>query len=158
MNHKYLLLSAVAAVSLFVGSAVAQTPPPSPPSPADSAVLYRKSMYQVMYNNWVKVLLMSQGKMPFDVKAVQLRAGRANYMAKMIVEGFGPESAEGKPSRAKPEIWTNRGEFDTLMGNYQKAMTALEAAAKTGKLDKIAPAVNASRDACKACHDKFRNE
>jgi cytochrome c556 len=121
MNKKSLLLAAVAAVSLLVGSAVAQTPP----SPADSAVVYRKSMYQVMFNNWVKVLLMSSGKIPFDAKAAQLRASRANYLAKMISEGFGPESADGKP---------------------------------TGMLDKITPAVNASRDACKACHDKFRNE
>jgi cytochrome c556 len=154
MNRKSLLLSAVAAVSLFVGSAVAQTPP----SPADSAVVYRKAMYQVMYNNWVKVLLASTGKMPFEAKVVQTRATRANFVAQMIHEGFGPESVEGKPTRAKPELWANKADFDMLMGNWRKSMTALEAASKTGKIDKVAAAAGASRDACKACHDKYRAE
>ena len=154
MNRKSLLVLAVSAVTLFVGAAIAQTPP----SPADSAVVYRKAMYQVMFNNWVRLVPITQGKVPFDAKAVQLRASRANYMAHMISEGFPPESAEGKPSRAKPEIWTNRAEFDQLMGNLQKSMAALEAAAKTGKLAKVTPAFNATRDACKACHDKYRTE
>ena len=154
MNRKSLLVLAVSAVTLFVGAAVAQTPP----SPADSAVAYRKAMYQVMFNNWVRILPMTQGKVPFDAKAVQLRAARAHYLAQMISEGFPPESAEGKPTRAKPEIWTNRAEFDELMGKLQKSMAALEAASKTGKLDKVTPAFNATRDACKACHDKFRTE
>jgi cytochrome c556 len=154
MNRKSLLLLAVSAISLFAGSSIAQTPP----SPADSAVVYRKAMYQVMFNNWIKLLGVTQGKVPFDAKAVQLRASRANYMAQMLGEAFPPESAEGKPSRAKPEIWTNRAEFDELMGKLQKSMAALETASKTGKLDKVTPAFNATRDACKACHDKFRTE
>jgi cytochrome c556 len=154
MNRKSLLVLAISAVTLFVGAAVAQTPP----SAADSAVAYRKAMYQVMFNNWVRILPVTQGKVPFDAKAVQLRAARANYLTQMIGEGFPPESAEGKPTRAKPEMWTNRADFDQLMGNLRKSMAALEAAAKTGKLDKVTPAFNASRDACKACHDKYRTE
>ncbi len=154
MNRKSLLLTAVAAVTLLVGSAVAQTPP----SRADQAVAYRKAMYQVMYNNWVPLVGVVQGKVPFDAKAVQKRTARANFLAQMISEGFPADSQEGKPTRAKPELWANRADFDQLMSTWQKSMVALEAAAKTGKLDKVTAAFNTTRDNCKACHDKYRNE
>lgn len=154
MNRKSSLLTAAAAVTLLVGSAVAQTPP----SRADQLVTYRKAMYQVMFNNWVPLLAVTQGKAPFDAKAVQKRATRANFLAQMISEGFPPESQEGKPTRAKPELWANRADFDQLMTTWQKSMVALEAATKTGKLDKVTDAFNTTRDNCKACHDKYRTE
>jgi cytochrome c556 len=153
MIRKSSLLAAASAFGLLAGSAMAQAP-----SRADGIVVYRKALYQVMFNNWAPLSLVVQDKAPFDAKAVQLRVSRANFAVKIIPETFTADSVDGKPTRAKPELWANKADFDQLMGNLQKAMTGLDAAAKTGKLDKVKAAFGATRDACKACHDKYRTE
>lgn len=153
MIRKSSLIVAASALSLLAGSVMAQAP-----SRADGIVVYRKALYQVMYNNWAPLALVVQDKAPFDAKAVQLRAARANFAAKIAPETFTADSADGKGTRAKPELWANKADFDQLMGNWQKSMTALDSAAKTGKLDNVKKAFGATRDACKACHDKYRAE
>jgi cytochrome c556 len=111
-----------------------------------------------MYNNFAPVAAMATGRMPYDAKLAQQKAARANFLAQMAGDGFPADSADGKPTRAKPELWANRADFDKLLANWQKTMAGLEAAARTGKADKLKPAFEAARDACKACHDKYRNE
>jgi cytochrome c556 len=153
MNRRLLIAVSATASLAFAGLATAQQP-----SRADSAVKYRQAMYQVMYNNFAPVAGMATGRVPYDAKMAQKRAERASYLAQMISDGFPPESAEGKPTKAKVELWANRADFDKLMVDWQKTMVNLSAAAKTGKADKLKPAFEAAAAACKACHDKYRIE
>ncbi|NCS62057.1 MAG: cytochrome c, partial [Rhodoferax sp.] len=46
--------------------------------------------------------------------------------------------------------------FDTAASKMQTEMAKLATVAKTGNLDNIKAAVNATGGACKSCHDDFR--
>ena len=102
---------------------------------------------------------MASGKMPYDAKAFQLRADRVAFMATITPEVFPAGTATGGiPSKAKPEIWQDRADFDKLMKDLGDKTAALAVAAKSGSLDTIKPAFEAAAGACKACHDKYKVE
>jgi cytochrome c556 len=65
-----------------------------------------------------------------------------------------PAGSEHADSRAKPEIWTKRAEFDRLGKEMEKTATALAAAAKSG--GDVKAASGAMFKNCKACHTEFR--
>ena len=67
-------------------------------------------------------------------------------------------SKDGAPTKAKPEIWTDRAEFDKLLADLGEKAKALPAAAKAGTLDALKPAVGEVGKACKACHDKYKEK
>lgn len=121
----------------------------------EDAVKYRKSALFVMAQNFGRVAAMANGKMPFDAKVAADSATVAEFMSKLPWAGFVPGSDKGE-TKAKPEIWENKAKFDDNASKMQAEMTKLAAAAKTGNLDNIKAAVNATGGACKACHDDFR--
>lgn len=125
---------------------------------AEFAIKYRKALYFTMYGNFAPMGAMVKGAMPYDAKAFQQKAERVAYLSVMAGDAFPAESKSGAPTEAKPEIWTNRAEFDKLMKNWQDKAAALATVSRGGKLDAIKPAFVAVGDACKACHDKFRLE
>lgn len=65
-----------------------------------------------------------------------------------------PAGSEHADSRAKPEIWTKRAEFDRLGKEMETTATALAAAAKSG--GDVKAASGAMFKNCKACHTEFR--
>lgn len=150
-----MMLRRITFVSL-AGGLLASAATAQAPSRADQLVAYRKAMYTVMYNNFATVAGMATGRMPFDAQLAQSRAERVEYLSRMIPEGFPADSASGKPTKAKPEIWTQRAEFDRLMSAWQKTATELVAATRSGDLEKVKTAFKATSDACKACHDRYR--
>lgn len=151
--------TAAMAAGLLVGlGGAAYSVAADAPSMGDLQVKYRQAMYTVMAGNFAPLGAMAAGKAPFDAKEAQKRADRVAFVSNMLNEGFPPGSDKGKGTRAKPEIWTNRAEFDRLMQDLQKQTAALAAAAKTGDEAKFKPAAAAAGKACKTCHDKFKTE
>jgi cytochrome c556 len=65
-----------------------------------------------------------------------------------------PAGSEHADSRAKPEIWTKRAEFDRLGKQLETTAIALAAAAKGG--GDVKAAAGAMFKNCKACHTEFR--
>jgi cytochrome c556 len=65
-----------------------------------------------------------------------------------------PPGSEDPNSRAKPEIWTKRAEFDRLGGELKTAANDLAEAAKSGGDVKKASGIMFK--ACKGCHTQFR--
>jgi cytochrome c556 len=65
-----------------------------------------------------------------------------------------PPGSESPDSRAKPEIWTNRAEFDRLAHQLEQSAAAVAKAASSG--GNVKAASQAMFKDCKACHDKFR--
>jgi cytochrome c556 len=122
---------------------------------AEDAIKYRKSALFVMAQNFGRVAGMAAGKVPFDAKIAADSANVAEFVSKLPWAGFGPGTDKGE-TKAKPEIWTEKIKFDDAANKLQIEMTKLAAAAKTGNMDNIKAAVNATGGACKACHDDFR--
>lgn len=124
---------------------------------ADDAIKYRQSALFVMGQNFGRVAGMAAGKVPFDAKVAADSAVVAEFVSKLPWAGFGPGTDKGEmKSRAKAEIWADKAKFDDLANKMQAEMGKLAVAAKSGNLDTIKAAVNATGGACKACHDDFR--
>ncbi len=121
----------------------------------EDAIKYRQSAMFVMQQNFARVAAMAAGKVPFDAKLAADSAAVAEFMSKLPWPGFVPGSDKGQ-TKAKPEIWSAKAKFDEQAGKMQTEMTKLAVAAKSGNLDAIKTAVNATGGACKSCHDDFR--
>jgi cytochrome c556 len=124
---------------------------------AEDAVKYRQSALFVMQQNFSRVAGMAAGKIPFDAKAAADSAAVAEFASKLPWAGFGP-GTDKPESKAKPEIWTSKAKFDDYARKMETEMVKLAVAAKSGNLDGIKAAVNATGGACKACHDDFRTK
>lgn len=141
---------AVAAVSLAAPAAAQFAKP-------ENAVKYRKSVMFVMQQNFARVGAMAAGKAPFNAKVAADSAAVAEFMSKLPWAAFGEGTDKGD-TRAKPEIWKEPAKFKEHADNMQTEMSKLAAAAKTGNLDSIKTAVNATGGVCKTCHDAYRKD
>jgi cytochrome c556 len=147
---KYVSALVVAAATLSATSAMAQFAKP------EDAVKYRQSALFVMQQNVGRVAAMVQGKAPFDAKVAADSAAVAEYMSKLPWAAFVPGSDKAGNTKAKPEVWSDSAKFNAAAEKMQGEMAKLSAAAKTGSLDAIKPAMGAVGGTCKACHDDFR--
>ena len=80
--------------------------------------------------------------------------GLAPHVLKWFPKGSGPES--GVKTGALPAVWEKWPEFKLAAVKMLTASKALDAAAVTGDLAKIKPAVGALGGTCKGCHETFR--
>lgn len=152
------LLACVAAGSALIVLLLGLRAYAAEKSPAEQQIKYRKALYTVMAGNFGPAYAMANGKMPYDAAALVRRAERVAFIAAILPEAFPPGSDTGAPTRAKPEIWANRADFDGRMKELSDRAAALVAAARSGDLKEIQPAVGAVGLACKNCHDKYRTE
>lgn len=157
MKQRYRLSRAAAlaaAASLVaVPLAVAQTP-----SPAQQAIKYRQSALTLLGWNIGPISAMMKGEAPFDAKKAELHATRLQQVAPMILEGFPAGSQSGAATKAKPEIWNNLDDFKAKAADLEKATAGLVAATRTGDQKQVGQALGTVGNACKACHDKYKDK
>lgn len=100
-----------------------------------------------------------QRKIELPAPAARKCAARLAAIAEFTRDAFPEILREGK-TRAKPEIWSHRAEFEKLLGDLNAQSRAL--AAVTARTDATAEdfkaAVGAVGNACKSCHDKYREK
>lgn len=136
----------------FAATAVAQQA-----QKPEQLVKYRQAVYSLVGWNFGPMAAAVQGKIPYDKDAFARQAARAAVLAPMAADGFVAQSVASN-SKAKPEIWTDKAEFDRLMQNFVQKTAALNEAAKSGDLATIRPAFQEAGQSCKACHDKFKKD
>ena len=73
-----------------------------------------------------------------------------------VERGFAPGSDKGK-TRAKPEIWDNKADFEEKLGNFRTQAAKLAEVAATGDRQAIAGQFRQTGGACKACHDNYKS-
>ena len=120
---------------------------------------YRQSWFAMLAVNFGPMVAMVKGEMPW--KEMQM-AGYADQLAALttldVLRGF-PDGADKGTTRAKPEIWENKADFEVKMDELIKAVNALQVVANEGTDRKaIAAQVGATGKACKACHDDYKSE
>jgi cytochrome c556 len=92
-----------------------------------------------------------------QVQAVVVDAEKLRDTAKQIPVLFPEGSVNPLTSRAKPEIWHKRGDFDNNAKLLESKATQLAATARTGDAQATsAAAADVGRTTCTACHDAFR--
>jgi cytochrome c556 len=127
-------------------------------SKPEHAIKYRQSAMTIQAAHFGRIAAMADGKVPFDAGAAQANADIVATMSKLPFVAFGEGTEKGAPTRAKPEVWSNRADFEAKAKTYQEEAVKLQAAAKTGNLDQIKVAVGAVGKSCKSCHDSFQKE
>jgi cytochrome c556 len=160
MNHRtYRLASASAAVLIAVSAALAQQPgPPTQEQQARKAVETRQGLFEVQGFAFGPVGAMLKGA-PLDTALVQKEAARLRMTAGIIPEVFQLDTSKFPvTTKARVTIWSNKSEFDQKAHGLEIAAAALEAAAQKGDRGAVLDAVSKVGNACKACHDDFREK
>ena len=143
---------AAAAATLFSFAAPASAQFAKP----EDAIKYRQSALFVMGQHFGRVGAMATGRAPFDAKVAADNAEVVAAMAKLPWVAFAPGTDKGGDTKAKAEIWTEQAKFKEAGEKLVAESTKLAAAAKTGNLDAVKTAFNATAGTCKACHDAYR--
>jgi cytochrome c556 len=157
---------AVLCVSVLVslgiaGAAISQSSPPAP-SAAKRAVDERKAVFTLIGSSFRPLgEQLRGGGASLDANEARKRADRVAFLASMANEAFPDVSNAGEGvTRAKPEIWTKRSEFDKLIGDFVKHSQALSqvVAAKGTQGEEFKAAAQAVAGDCKNCHDNWRSK
>jgi cytochrome c556 len=62
------------------------------------------------------------------------------------------------PTRAKPEVWSQAGEFKKAQDEYLASVDKLVQLAGSADLPSLRASVEAVQKSCKNCHDQFRSD
>jgi cytochrome c556 len=145
-----LAVAALALVTALPAAAQFQKP--------EDAVKYRQSAFTVMANHFGRIGAMANGKVPFDAAAAQANADIVVAMSKLPYTAFGDGTDKVGNTRALPEVWSKRADFDAGAKKMQDEVVKLQTAAKSGNIDQIKAAFGDAGKACKGCHDNYRKE
>lgn len=128
--------------------------------PIHQAVEARHGYLTMLSLNMGVLAGMAKGDMPYD-EAVASRAG-ANIEAlthydlpSLFIEGSA--SGQAEDSAAKPAIWSNMDDFKAKFAGLVEAASGVSEAVKGGQAN-VGPVVGKLGQACKACHDDYREK
>jgi cytochrome c556 len=150
-----ILLCATAAVSVSraqVGS------PPTPQQEAEKAVKTRQGLFDVQAFAFGPVGAMLKGA-PFDAATAQKAGARVAMTAGLIPEVFKLDTRKFQvQTKARESIWTQSTDFAKKASDLENAARQLESIAKSGDRAAVLKAAEAVGQACKSCHDDFREK
>ena len=149
--HRTALFAAAVVTLVTALPAAAQFQKP------EDAIKYRQSAMYVMGNHFGRIGAMVQGRVPYDAAMAAANADVAVAMSRLPFAGFVDGTASTEKGRASAAIWTDRAKFDEASKKMQEELVKLAAAARTNNLDAVKAAFGPVGQACKACHDNFRN-
>ena len=142
----------VVALAITVGAAAiahAQIKP-------ENQLKLRKAAYSLMNYSFAPLAAMAEGKRPYS-KEDAIRSADLLVQVAMVPKGmFGEGTDKVGETRAKPEIWTNRADFDAKMNRMVEEVAKLPQVARSGDEAALKKAVHDVDNACEACHDKYR--
>ncbi|MGR3197950.1 MAG: c-type cytochrome [Paracoccus sp. (in: a-proteobacteria)] len=141
-----------AAISIFAGTALAQTP--------EDAVEARHGFMTMLSIEMGTLSAMAKGEMPYDeaaaTDAAQNLMALTNYNApKLFVEGTSSEDIDN--SDALPAIWQDRGDFEQKYAALAEAAQGIDQQV-TGGQESLGPVVQNLGLACRDCHDSYRQD
>ncbi|WP_295686115.1 cytochrome c [uncultured Nevskia sp.] len=161
-RHVLLRRAALGACVLVLGASAfslsAADPAPAVAAPTAKQVIdVRRALFTLIGSNFRPVGDTLQGKIPYDAADIQKRVARVAFLAPQLSEVFPDFSATGE-TKAKPEIWSNRADFDTRLKDFQTHVLALAQVVEkdAGNADAFKAAAAAVGKDCKGCHDEYK--
>ena len=120
---------------------------------------YRQSWFAMLATNFGPMVAMVKGDIPWQENEMAAYADELAAVTTLdVMRGFSDGSQKGT-TRAKPEIWQNKADFQAKMDDLDTAVAALQIVANQGTDRKaIAAGVAATGKACKACHDEYQEK
>jgi cytochrome c556 len=142
------IFAAVSVVALVAGAAGTAS--------AQDAAAVQKQRSDLMKSNGAsmgKIVPVVRGQAEFSPAAVEAAEQLAKN-AKALQTLWAP-GTDLPNDQAKPEIWTNKADFDAKLAAFLTNTEALAAAAKQGK-DQMVAAFGPVGGACGGCHGTYR--
>ncbi|MCE7951867.1 MAG: cytochrome c [Xanthomonadales bacterium PRO7] len=124
----------------------------------EQVIHYRQSAMTLIGWNFGALSAMVKGKTTWDAKEFAMRADRLASLAPQVLEGFAPGSDKGAKTEAKPGIWTNFDDFKSKDSNLVDQTKALADVAHTGDEAAMKAQFKKTAQACKDCHDKYKED
>ncbi|HEY6135997.1 MAG TPA: cytochrome c [Rubrivivax sp.] len=150
-------LNRLAACIATVAGLAAALPAAAQFQKPEDAIKYRQSAMALQGNHLGRVFAMTSGGSPFDAKVAAEQIELVALLNRLQFAAFTEGSDKGAPTRAKPEVWTQKDKWSAAVAKSQEDVNKLAAAGKTGNADQIKAAVGAVGQSCKGCHDDFRS-
>ena len=147
MRHASRLIWGAMGVALVVAiSAAAMT--------ATEAIQQRHEAMEGIRDEMKTLGVMVKGGQPFDAEVVHASAAKIAEHLATAADLF-PEGSESGDVQtwAKPEIWSDRENFDSIMKDAHQAAVALQSVSEA---EAFGPALGTLGNGCKSCHDLYR--
>jgi cytochrome c556 len=158
MNRVKILGFATAISVVAFSVSIAQMAPPTPEQQAENAVKTRQGLFEVQGFAFGPVGAMLRDA-PFDAAIVLKEAARLQVTSAMITEVFQFDTRKFHVmTKARESIWMQQADFSKRAGELQTAAKELEAAGKKGDKTATLTAATAVGNACKSCHDDYRDK
>jgi cytochrome c556 len=95
-----------------------------------------------------------------DSAVIKVQTAVIDDHAKALPNWFPASSgpSTGVKMQALPIIWTDKADFAAKAHNLQLAAAKMNAVAQSGDMAAFMPTVKATGEACKSCHEKFREK
>ena len=116
----------------------------------------RKSAYSLMGYSFGALDAMAEGKRPYSRDEAVRYADLLQQVSTVPKSMFGEGTDKVGETRAKPEIWSHRADFDSKMNKMVDEVAKLAQVAKSGDQAALKTAVSETDHACNACHDEYR--
>ncbi len=143
------VLAVLVALACSVGAQAQQLKP-------ENQVKYRRAAYTLMNLNFGSLAAMAEEKKPFNKDEATRNADFVAMLSTVPRLYFG--EGTDKDTKAKPEIWTHRADFDAKMDKMVSEAGKLPAAARAGDGPAFRKQVADVGAACKACHDEYKSK
>ena len=140
---------------LAVAAALALTPTLAQSPKPEIQLKLRKAAYSLMGYSFGGIAQMADGKRPYS-KDEAVRLADLLVQVSTVPRLFFGEGTDQGETRAKPEIWTNRADFDAKMDKMVTEAAKLPQVARTGDLAALKAAAQKVDDTCDACHTDYR--
>ena len=144
---KLLTIVAAAAVALATASAIAQ-------DEDEPNYKYRNNIMKGVSAHAGSIAMIAKGQVA-HTGHLSAHASALEALANQTLAAFKQKSTGGK-SRAKDEIWSDWGDFEAKVKDFQMASAAVAEAANSGDASAVGGKLGALFDTCKGCHKKYR--
>jgi cytochrome c556 len=151
---KTLLLSLGA---LALGAVVAEAQAPA--GAGRQAVEERRAVYKLIGANFRPLGAILKGEAQYDAADAKKRLARIAALAPYTAEVFPDVSNLGEPdSKARPEVWTQKADFEAKQKAFIEHVGALVAANDKDQAfsDNVKTALTTVAQDCKGCHDDYK--
>lgn len=119
------------------------------------AIKARKALMEENDDHAKTLIQMIRGRSPFDAKAVDAAFAQWADTAQKLPGLFPEGSQTGEKTRAAPQIWLDKKDFDEKAAEFGKAVADNRAKA-VASLDGLKAAIGAVGKACDNCHEDYR--
>ncbi len=121
----------------------------------EAEIKYRQAVMESVGGHMSAMAAILRNRIRFD--DLEIHAGAMADLADVVPHIFPEGSGDGE-TEALTDIWEEPGAFRERVDAFVSAARGMSDAAATGEMGEIGPAIDKLGQACKGCHDNFREE